>query len=72
MPFLKDPDAEARRIEAVRRASTRRGRWAGNTGPRTVGGKRKMAINATRHGAGSLAFQLALRYCDSVLASLRQ
>lgn len=43
-----------------------------STGPRTKRGGLKMAANATRHGAGSVVFDLALAYADGVLEALTQ
>lgn len=70
MPTLKNPEQEARRIAVVRAAFARQGPWQRSTGPRTAAGKRKMAGNATNHGAGGLALKLALAYCTAVERAL--
>lgn len=66
MPCLTAPDAEARRVALVRAAVALRKPWLESTGPRSVGGKRAAAQNRLSHGADSLAFKLALRYCAAV------
>lgn len=53
MPKLQNPDDESRRLAAVRVALQVHRPWLRLTGPTTLSGKRKMAGNATRHGAQS-------------------
>lgn len=71
MARLKNPIDEARRIAAVRAALARHKPSARSTGPRTAGGKRRMALNAVTHGTETLAFKLAVRYCEAVERTLK-
>lgn len=70
MPWIKDPDREAARVAAVRRALSQRKPWLASTGPRTATGKRAAARNSLKHGAGSLAFKAALAYCAAIEKAL--
>ena len=67
-----DPVKDAPRRAAASVALQRLKPWEKSTGPKTLAGRRKMAENATQHGAGSLAFRLAVAYCDAVLVALDQ
>lgn len=64
------PEAEARRLEAVRRAAQRPGYGSWSTGPRTAAGRRAMGRNAERHGVTGQAFRLALQYLRTVAQAL--
>ena len=73
MACLIDPESEGRRVSAVRAALFRDRRWErgafyGNVSP---AGLRRRGQNPTRHGADSLAFRLAVKYCEAVIAALR-
>lgn len=70
MPGLSNPAHEARRVAAVRAALVSSKPHERSTGPRTVAGKRRMALNATIHGTSGQAFRLALLYCTAVEAAL--
>ena len=52
-----DTVAEQRRKVVMQRKP-----WETSTGPRTARGKWRTSTNATKHGADSLAFALAVRY----------
>ena len=73
MPAIADPVREARRIAAVRAALMRDKRWVkgafyGNVSP---AGLRRRGQNSIKSGVESLAFKLAVRYCDAMVAALR-
>lgn len=70
MARLMNPVDEARRVAAVRAALALHRPSDRSTGPRTEGGKRRMALNAVTHGAETLAFTLAVRYCEAVEGAL--
>lgn len=70
--FTKSPDIERRRTEGFKKAVERPEYASWSTGPRTKRGALKMASNATRHGAGSSVFALAMAYADAVLEALGQ
>lgn len=59
-----------KRLAAVRAAAARPGYSSWSTGPRTQQGRRKMAANATKHGADSVALQWAVAYAEAVLEAL--
>lgn len=67
---MPSPEAEARRLAAVRAAVARVKPWSWSTGPTTTAGKRRMAMNPTKHEAGSVAFKLALTYVKAVESAL--
>ena len=66
----RDPAAEARRLAAVRAAAARPGYSSWSTGPVTAEGRRKAALNATKHGGTRQAVRLAVAYAEAVLAAL--
>lgn len=70
MPRHADPEAEARRIAAVRVALAVFRPWLASTGARTARGKRAASQNRLKHGADSRAFILAIRYCGAIESSL--
>jgi hypothetical protein len=72
MPRLHNPQDESLRVAAVKAALLKHRPWMLSTGPLTLSGKRKMAGNATKHGARSLALRLALAYCDAVSRALQR
>lgn len=65
------PEHTAKRLAAVRAAAARPGYSSWSTGPRTQQGRRKMAANATKHGANSVALKWATAYADMVYESLK-
>ena len=72
MKAIADPVREARRVASVRAALQRDKRWLkgafyGNVSP---AGLRRRGQNSTKSGVDSLAFKLAMRYCDAVVATL--
>lgn len=70
MPGLSNPAHEARRVAAVRAALALKMPHQHSTGPRTMAGKRRMALNATTHGTSTLAFRWALQYCEALERAL--
>lgn len=74
MSCLKIPEAEARRVAAVRAALYRDRRWERASLPEnfTPEGLRRRGQNPVKSGVDSLAFKLAVRYCDAVEAALNE
>lgn len=72
MPAIADPEREARRVAAVRAALQRDKRWLMASRPEnfSAAGLRRRGQNSVRSGADSLAFKLAVRYCEAVLTAL--
>lgn len=73
MKSIADPVREARRVAAVRAALQRDKRWLkgafyGNVSP---AGLRRRGQNSVKSGVDSLAFKLALRYCEVVIQTLQ-
>lgn len=65
-----DPAAVARHGPRMRELVAVTRPWTRSTGPRTAAGKRQMAGNATKHGAGGLAMRASLAYCRAVTKAL--
>lgn len=65
-----DPAAVARHGPRMRELVAVTRPWTRSTGPRTAAGKRRMAGNATKHGAGGLAMRAALAYPNAVIKAL--
>jgi len=59
-------DASDTVAEKRRKVVMLRKPWETSTGPRTTRGKWQTSTNATKHGADSLAFALALRYIETM------
>lgn len=74
MPCLSDPDAEARRVAAVRVAILREKIWERGAayGGVSVAGLRRRGQNPVKTGSESLAVKLAVRYCEAVLRALKK
>lgn len=72
MPAIADPEREARRVAAVRAALHRDKRWlrAAEIGNFSAAGLRSRGQNSVKSGSDSLAFKLAVRYCDAVIVAL--
>ena len=72
MPAIADPVREARRVAAVRAALYRDQRWrrALEIGNFSAAGLRRRGQNSVKSGVDSLAFKLAVRYCEAVLLAL--
>ncbi|MDO8249104.1 MAG: hypothetical protein Q7T78_05210 [Rhodoferax sp.] len=73
MACLKNPESEAKRIAAVRLALQREKQWERGAffGNVSAAGLRRRSQNSLKSGVDSLAFKLAVRYCEAVLKSLR-
>lgn len=73
MPAIADPEREARRVAAVRAALHRDKRWlrAAEIRNFSAEGLRRRGQNSVKFGVDSLAFKLAGRYINAVIASLR-
>lgn len=69
---MRNAEAEARRIAAIRAAAARPGFASWSTGPRTAEGKRKTAANATKHGGNSTVVKLATAYAEALLQCLSE
>ena len=70
MPLLKDPAAEARRV-AGRTAALRRDQlWKRGTAGVGPAGLRRRGQNPVKTGSESIAFKLAVKYCEAVIEAL--
>jgi hypothetical protein len=69
MPALADPVREAQRVAAVRAALQRDKRWlrAAEIGNFSAAVLRRRGQNSVKSGIDSLAFKLAVRYCEVVI-----
>lgn len=72
MPCLSDPEAEARRVAAVRVAILREKIWERGAayGGVSPAGLRRRGQNPVKTGSGSIAFKLAVKYCEAVVKAL--
>lgn len=72
MARLKNPESEARRVAAVRAALYRERLWERGAayGRVSAAGLRRRGQNPIKTGSESIAFKLAVRYCEAVIAAL--